>query len=51
MNLMVITNQKPIINTNKTKRKDSKHNTKDTHQVRRKEQKKEQNTTQTTKNN
>ena len=46
MNLMVTANQKSIIDTHTQKRKESKHNTKDSHQItrekskrRRKEQK------------
>ena len=37
---MVITNQKPIINTQKIKRKEPKHNTKERHHTKRKESKK-----------
>jgi len=33
VNLMIITNQKLIINIQKNKRKESKHNTKKTHQT------------------
>ena len=39
MNLMVITNQKPIINTQKIKRKETKHNIKESHQTTREENK------------
>lgn len=43
MNLMVITDQKSVINTHKTKRKDSKYNTKDSHKVIRKKSKRKNN--------
>ena len=33
MDLMVTTNQKPIIEAQMKKRKESKHNTKDSHQI------------------
>ena len=33
MNLMVTTNQKPIIDTHMKKREEFKHNTKDSHQI------------------
>ena len=33
MDLMVTTNQKPIIDAQMKKRKESKHNTKDSHQI------------------
>ena len=36
---MVTTNQKSIINTHTQKRKESKHNTKDNHQITREESK------------
>ena len=39
MNFMVITNQKPIIKTQKIKRKKPKHNTKESHQITREESK------------
>ena len=41
MNLMVTTNQKPIINNQKTKRKEPKHNAKENHQPQRKNPRKE----------
>ena len=37
---MVITNQKPIIDKHTKKKKKSKHKTKDSHQITRREQKK-----------
>ena len=39
MNLMVITSPKPIINIQKSKRKKSKHNTKENHKITREENK------------
>ena len=39
INLMVITNQKSIIDTHRQKRKECKHNTKDSHQITREESK------------
>ena len=39
MNLMVNTNQKPISNTQTKKRKEPKHNIKDSHQIIREESK------------
>ena len=41
-NLMVTTNQKSIIDTHTKKRKESKHNIKDSHQITREDKKKEQ---------
>ena len=39
INLMVTINQKPITDTEKIKRKEYKHNTKESHQIKRKEDK------------
>ena len=47
-NLMVTTNQKPIIDAQMKKRKESKHNTKDSHQILR-ERSKRRRTTRTIK--
>ena len=48
MDLMVTTNQKPIIDAQMKKRKESKHNTKDSHQILR-ERSKRRRTTRTIK--
>ena len=50
MDLMVTTNQKPIIDAQMKKRKESKHNTKDSHQILR-ERSKRRRTTKNYKNN
>ena len=49
MDLMVTTNQKPIIDAQMKKRKESKHNTKDSHQILRERSKRR--TTKNYKNN
>ena len=50
MDLMVTTNQKPIIDAQMKQRKESKHNTKDSHQILR-ERSKRRRTTKNYKNN
>ena len=44
MNLMVITKQKPMINTEIIKRKEPKHNSKESHQTTRENQEKKKGT-------
>ena len=43
MNLMIATNQRPVIDTHTKKRKESKHNTKDSNQIKREESKRRRN--------
>ena len=47
VDLMVTTDQNPVIDTPKIKRKEYKHNTKENHQVRREERKRRNRTTGT----
>ena len=46
---MVATNQKPITDTQKIQRKEYKHNTKESHQITREENKRRKEQTRTTK--
>lgn len=49
INFMVTTKQKPIINTQNTKRTESKHNTKEHHQITREKSKRRKEQTKSTK--